>query len=234
MAHVDYEMWADFILELFIHKKGREPENILDAACGTGEIMLNLLKKGYRVKGFDISHEMVSAGRKKISSAGFDPRLISVEDMRMFFAEDKPDLIMCNFDSVNYLKDSNALTAFFSRVRSALSSGGLFIFDAATEYLCENYYHKAAEREKIGEVEIQRESVWDSIRKILTTDFVFSFNSGGGNEQIFEKHEQKIFNREEIFSSLYDAGFLNAEIFADFGFDELTEQSLRLHFAAEK
>jgi SAM-dependent methyltransferase len=48
---------VDFLLELI---GGNEGLSILEAACGTGRIMLPLVRRGYRVTGIDVNNYMLS------------------------------------------------------------------------------------------------------------------------------------------------------------------------------
>src|ERR1044071_1499922 len=53
--------------------KGRGP--ILDVACGTGRVMLPLLKAGFEVHGLDLFPSMLARLREKATAAGFEPTL---------------------------------------------------------------------------------------------------------------------------------------------------------------
>ena len=45
--------------------------DVLDVACGTGDMMLELLKRGCTVTGVDLSEEMLEIARTKTASANF-------------------------------------------------------------------------------------------------------------------------------------------------------------------
>ena len=45
--------------------------SVLDVACGTGDMCVELLKRGYTVTGVDLSEEMLEIARKKTASANF-------------------------------------------------------------------------------------------------------------------------------------------------------------------
>ena len=50
MSDVDYESWAQYIINLF-EKSGVFPKTILDIACGTGNISIPMSKAGYNIYG---------------------------------------------------------------------------------------------------------------------------------------------------------------------------------------
>lgn len=59
---VDYGPWADYLLSLFEkHGRGR-PETLLDLACGSGSLSLELASRGVDVIGVDGSEDMLSLG----------------------------------------------------------------------------------------------------------------------------------------------------------------------------
>ena len=45
-------------------------KNILELACGTGNLTIPLTKKNYDIAGIDISEEMLSAAREKAVKVG--------------------------------------------------------------------------------------------------------------------------------------------------------------------
>jgi predicted TPR repeat methyltransferase len=133
MDHIDYAAYTDFYLSLAA-KHGWKGRKILDLACGTGNISLELLKQGYEVQGLDISEEMLMVADEKIYGAGFTPRLYR-QNMRNFQLMEKVDLVISAFDSLNYLLKEEDLERTFSCVYRALDEHGLFLFDVHS-------YHK--------------------------------------------------------------------------------------------
>ena len=58
-AELDYAAWADG-LESFFRKNAKgEVKDVLDLACGTGRMTLELAKRGYDMIGVDRSPEML-------------------------------------------------------------------------------------------------------------------------------------------------------------------------------
>ena len=56
--------------------------NVLDVACGTGDMVLELAKQGCTVTGVDISEEMLEIAKQKTSSASTSPKLGEVDARR--------------------------------------------------------------------------------------------------------------------------------------------------------
>lgn len=132
MSHVNFKGVTDFYLKLAkLHNwKGRR---ILDLACGTGNISLELFRQGYSVTGIDLSQEMLTMAEEKVRSAGFEPDFYC-QNMINLQVPDSYDLVISAFDSMNYILKEEDLSLVFGRVYEALNPGGFFIFDVHSEY----------------------------------------------------------------------------------------------------
>lgn len=86
---------ADLIRFKFLLKRltDLKLKTVLDAGCGSCWPMRELLKKGFKVTGFDFSKKMIDEGKKVLSNSGFNPNLISVGDL-----EDDSSLPRKKFD----------------------------------------------------------------------------------------------------------------------------------------
>ena len=160
----DYKKVADYIEDIFrIYKK--TPRLVLDLACGTGSLTIELNSRGYDMIGLDSSAEMLSAANMKSSGAGgrrksdVNPDISDIsdiseisdisdisdilwinQDMCDFELYGTVDAVVCCFDSVNYILDDEKIKRCFSLVCNYLNPGGLFIFDVNSEYKFENIY----------------------------------------------------------------------------------------------
>jgi SAM-dependent methyltransferase len=100
---------------------------VLELACGTGSILAHL-RSQYDVAGLDRSPEMLSLAAEKLP----DVRLIE-GDMTQFALEERFDVLLCVYDSINHLLEFAAWEAVFDRVREHLADDGIFVFDINTE-----------------------------------------------------------------------------------------------------
>jgi len=74
------ELWAEFIHDareapFFLQAIARYGQPVLDVACGTGRVLLPLLRAGIDIDGNDISADMLQHCRSKANSEGFHPTL---------------------------------------------------------------------------------------------------------------------------------------------------------------
>jgi SAM-dependent methyltransferase len=105
--------------------------SVLDLACGTGNLTLELARLGYEVSGLDAALPMLEEARAKTEVAGLAINY-SHQDMTAFSVEGQVDVITCFYTALNYLNSLEQLEKCFAQVFAALKPGGLFVFDQFT------------------------------------------------------------------------------------------------------
>lgn len=226
-------MWANYVLKLWHLNHSQMPANVLDIACGTGEIIKYFAREKISCSGIDISEKMILIATEKMKNEGLAYNWLRVEDMRDIRYKDKFDLCCCNFDSINYLSNDIEVAGLFSCVYKMIENDGAFIFDAATPFLCSEYYDGTQEIEQIGEVVVERKSDFDTSSSQLLTEFKFGHRESAEVKK--EYHRQSIFTHEKLLSLLTESGFKKTKYFADFSLKPgLKSDSMRIHYVAEK
>lgn len=193
MSHVNYEKWVDFILTHYNKKFSKSPRSILELACGSANVSSLLVKKGLRVDASDLSAEMlkIAAGKP------FAPNLYH-HDMMDILPTENYDLILLLFDSMNYLNDLKQVNKVLNNVNKSLISNGLFIFDITTLKNCEHHFDGFLNIEDDETKTFIHTSNFEVSSGIQTTDLTFFKKKGFMYERFDEKHEQKIFNVDEL------------------------------------
>jgi SAM-dependent methyltransferase len=143
-AHHDYDAWLEVLVDLAT-ANGLRGRRALDIACGTGKSVLPLLAKGFEVTACDQSPAMLAKARAKTG----DHARLHLLDVRELPVLGRFDLVTALCDIVNYLVDPEELVAMFRGVRANLASGGIFVFDANTLWIYDNFWaaHPSAEAE---------------------------------------------------------------------------------------
>ena len=227
MKYVDYDGWYNF-LKRFIITKGI----VLDLGCGTGEFVLRFLKDGFSVVGVDLSEKMLEVAEKKLEKKrlngqklgkekfGKDKYKLVKENIINFentvdFENNKngslyqADYIVCNFDTVNYLKDEKEFLKFIEKCNKNLKKDGFLIFDAVTEDIFEEIF----ENDIFLDEEPEYTSIWRheklSKRKhLIEIDLFIRENE---NDNLFRKYNeiQKKFtyDPEWIIKTVQNKGF---------------------------
>ncbi len=137
---VDYSGWADFI-EACFRKYGKEkPASVLDLACGTGAMTLELARRGYDMIGLDLSDEMLAEADRKAREEGLGDILFLSGDMTSFELYGTVQAVVCCLDGINHLTSREDLDACFALVKNYLEPGGLFCFDLNTPFKFRTVY----------------------------------------------------------------------------------------------
>jgi SAM-dependent methyltransferase len=97
---------------------------ILDLGCGTGRILLPLLRDGHEVVGVDSSGPMLARLRQKNARAN-----VIHGDLREINLRRKFPLVLCAFNTFMHLYDRSDVEACLKVVRRHLRPGGAFAFD---------------------------------------------------------------------------------------------------------
>lgn len=142
-ATVDYNKWADYIIELnrlFNPAMMRDHSNgdgidgrplLLDLGCGTGELSFALEKYDFDIIGIDRSQQMLEVARDKAQQTG-SRALFLQQDITRFELYGTVDLAICTLDTVNHLLRKDQVKHFFSLCANYLNQNSLLIIDLAT------------------------------------------------------------------------------------------------------
>ncbi|MDO5568737.1 MAG: class I SAM-dependent methyltransferase [bacterium] len=109
----------------------KESANILEFGAGTGRITIPLAKDGHNICAVDLSKEMLTGLKEKISS---DPLLFKnikpvLANMCSYQSNIKYDAVIIPLTSFNYLLTKEEQLACLKSVRQALSSSGFAIIE---------------------------------------------------------------------------------------------------------
>lgn len=129
---LDYGERAEYLLSLFsLHHA--PCGTLLDLACGTGSLTLELIRRGSDVIGVDGSEEMLALAAEKASAAGVSPLLLC-QDMRQLDLYGTVEGAVCTLDGLNHLCRTAEIREVLHRLSLFIQPGGLFIFDVNTPY----------------------------------------------------------------------------------------------------
>lgn len=125
----DYEMWLGRALLPELEKRGLKQGRALDVGCGTGRAFAPLLRRGWEVRGCDLSPGMLERAQEE---AGGKVEL-EVADMRELPVYGPFELVLSLNDSVNYLLGDDDLERALTGMRANLAGDGLLLFDVNAE-----------------------------------------------------------------------------------------------------
>ncbi|MCK4590981.1 MAG: class I SAM-dependent methyltransferase [Candidatus Latescibacteria bacterium] len=230
MRHLDYQGWADY-LEQIISRLSPPGRRTLELACGTGNLTLELARRGYEVVGTDISKEMLEMAQGKTNTAD-GPVLFRQMDMRHIEISGHFDIVLCLYDSINYLMQKREVEKVLQGVHSLLSPGGIFIFDICTETNSLRYFRDRTEKEKGKGFSYWRHSYYLRPTRIQITEFKINFDHQ--DKVLTELHRQRIYSLDDILQMLNQSAFTSVEFYDNQTFRPGSEDSDRIHFVLQK
>ncbi|MBS3087593.1 class I SAM-dependent methyltransferase [Candidatus Pacearchaeota archaeon] len=174
-------------------------------------------KKGLGTIGTDLSPEMIKVAKNNFPKTNF-----YVQDMSKLKLDRKFDLILCPFDSLNYLKNIKRVQQTFKKVGNHLNPDGIFIFDFNTPHLYITK-HKGTYDREVSDVKFKHICIYDKGKRIAKT--IFDFGKKGR-----EIHTQQAYTKLEIILALRKEDFEILDIYDSFELDKPNKNSNRLFF----
>jgi hypothetical protein len=107
---------------------GRQPQALIDIACGPGYHAIQAAQRGLRTIGLDLREEMVKLGAEKAASKGVNVSWLA-EDMRTFVLRLPVDIALNMFDSFDVLATDDDVIAHFKAMHTNIVPGGIYMID---------------------------------------------------------------------------------------------------------
>jgi SAM-dependent methyltransferase len=117
-------------LELYLPFCERVDGPVLEVMCGTGRVLLPLLRAGHTATGVDISEAMIDIARAKLEHAQLQSRgHAEVGDVRALALNQRFALAIIAMNSFMHLPTGTEQLAALRSIRKHLQPGGLLIID---------------------------------------------------------------------------------------------------------
>ncbi len=107
-------------------------KSVLEIGCGNSPHMTELIKRGYRYSGLDLSERMLKYSREKVSQIGGEANLFRA-NMIDFQTESKVDFAFITLGSL-FATSTADLNSHFKSVARALNKGGLYLLDWCVQF----------------------------------------------------------------------------------------------------
>lgn len=184
---------------------GASNHEVLDLACGTGQLAAHFLEHGYRVVGLDRSPHMLRHAREACARFISEDRALFVEgDASDFHIERRFGLVTCTFNGLNHLPNWNDVMRCVNCVQEALAPGGYFVFDINTPHGLREIVDKIELHDSHEEI-IVRKRMFDGERVILYASGCFA------HEGVWHRYRETILkiviNPEELLQSMSESGW---------------------------
>jgi len=207
--------WVTTVYEtLEIHDNGFDTLRVLELAAGTGrfaERFVSMFQE--RIEEYvatDISYGMLhytyNAEKKKLFS-----RIVC--DMRDLPIKTKYNVIISNFDSINYLVTEQDLKKCFQQVKLSLSDNGVFVFDYALIEVGNSYaVGNSGRAMESRNFKVLQESEFDTETRTIKNTFFFT-DKMGRESDFYEEHIESFFTISEIKRFLHESGLKAIKVY---------------------
>ncbi len=222
-----HKNYANFVLEAwrkFCTSSGRE---LLEVACGTGELMKMLKTLGFDVSGLDVNEEMIKIARKKIRARFY------VANMRDFSLDKSFDVVVCAFTSMNYNLNRKELEKTLKNFYKHLKRGGIVIFDMPSgKFLEKRIGSQWLDVFECGDLKIARISQMEAGERENTVKnvMVYFFKERGKVDFEIDIHEHGLFSVKEVKNVMKKLGFKKVYVFGNLKFGKHKANSNRAFF----
>ncbi len=215
----------------------------LEIGCGTGRILLPLLKAGINIEGIDSSQEMLDICMKDAKELALKPNLYHAY-MQDFNLEKLYSAIIvpyCTFPLLPLRETAfSALKAFYNH----LEPGGEILIDIFRLFNMKQYANKGSrlttvetklEDEKI--VRVTTSGWYDHLESLLYSDIKYELLQEGELLNIRETQLQaRVYTRREIYNLLRSAGFTNIRVYGNYEYMPLKKEHRKMivHASVQK
>jgi SAM-dependent methyltransferase len=229
MRTVPYAGWVDYV-EAIVRRWKAHPQRVLDLACGTGRVGAELLRRGYEVVGADLSEPMVRECARQ------SPPLAAVtgDACRLPLASGSFDLVVCLYDSLNYILEPADFRRAMAEAHRVLRSDGLFVFDMNTIRALSTAMFTQASLSGPDPLHYDWHAYWDPWTRICRVEMWFGYHAGGSVQEFRETHYQRAYTSREIVGALEAAGFRRHKSYDAYRFAPVTPWTDRAFYVARK
>lgn len=231
-SNVSYDETAKYVADI-LSENGIKKGILLDLACGTGTMSVQMAKRGYEVIGIDNSPEMLSEAREKAYEAKEDI-LFLCQDMCDIDLYGTVECTICLLDSLNHLESEEELLAAFKGVLLFTVPGGLLIFDVNTQYKHKYVLGNNTFVYDNDDVYCVWQNEYDDESKTVEIFLDFFEEENGLYRRSSEYFTECAFSDETIRRLLKEAGFSNVKAYGELSRNAPSETEERIFYVARK
>lgn len=199
-----------------LKKHGIPKGKILEVCCGNGRICLNLAKRGYHVRGVDISPLYIEDAKRRAQKTGVGARTKFMRgDMRAIerSVKGRYDAVLSIWTAIGYY-DKKTDERFFKKVFKLLKKNGLFMIinTMSMDYL--SHYAMPRLYDETNDYVILHRNTFDRIHSRLDDTLIIYRKEGKDLKYLdTERTILRIYGINELIEMAENAGFSFVEAY---------------------
>ena len=154
------------VWERFATVRARRMKRVLEAACGSGRVMGEMLKRGWEADGFDLNASMLEHARKRLE--GLDQWKVWQGDLAGFEVPKgrRYGVVHCLVSTFKYVLSEAEAVAALRRMGEALLPGGVVVLGLhLTDYGRKGCEHERWVEERDGVAVVCNTRTWPADRR---------------------------------------------------------------------
>lgn len=222
-------------VDFYVEEASKVDGKVLEVACGTGRIYLEMLEKGVHAYGIDISESMLELLREKAEDRGLDPK-VSKADMQDFDLDEKFSLITVPYRSFHHNLTVDDQLATLETIYEHLEDGGKLILNFYCpdfDFISENYG-----REMRSDIDGHPELELVEYNEIVDpVDMIIEFEKKvveNGEEKWSSTGKSKMTTKTEFELLLRNSRFSEWKVYGGFDLEELENSDQEMVWIVEK
>lgn len=222
----DYSFLADHLLRVFREYAGKEPQTMLDLACGTGSLALQLYHRGKDMIAVDGSPEMLAIAQEKCFREQADILFVCQELSELDLYGTVQGAV-CTLDSINHLIVQADLEAFFKRLYCFLEPGSFFLFDCNTRYKQETVLADNCFVLETDQLFCVWQNSYDAQTQLTEIELDFFVQEAPFYRRYRETFAERVYSPQALEGMLKAAGFCLIDILDGYTMDHPTPKCER-------
>jgi len=192
--------------QFYLEEAGRGGGRVLELACGSGRLTVQLAQNGIDIMGADLSATMLDAALAKAAAAGLPVEFL-LADMRSFDFGRQFSTILIPGNSLLHLLTIEDLKRCLACVRGHLVEGGRLVFDVS-KWDVSVLARQPETRYPVltaGQITVEETAHYDSAKQIRHITWFFSFLDAP--DYRVARYDLRVIFPEELLLLLDCAGF---------------------------
>lgn len=229
---ISYAKRAEYFHTL-LKKFGGGSGILLDLACGTGSLSVEMARLGYDVIGVDGSCDMLAVAMQKNSEAPKDI-LYLCQQMEELDLYGTIQATVCALDSLNHVTDLDTLEKIFEKVSLFSESGSLFIFDVNSVYKHREVLGNNTFVYDLEEVYCVWQNTYHPKNHLVDISLDFFIEENGAYYRESEAFSERAYTPAELDHLLDKTGFEKLAVYGEDSFEAPKDTDQRLIYVARR